>query len=159
MAFDPTRKKNRLRDLLNMPDRGVGRTSGITGILSRLFRKMLMDFGIDIHQWRFLMEEYIRGESKNQMNLRDRTSIRGNLTKEFLNSRMTWKVFCRAMMFLKITEFKIVIIAVSESGRISEHSAIVQYRSHNDEIPESSLLKQVEEEMAAEQSSEQVKKN
>lgn len=121
------RGKDRIRDLLSRPDRGVGATSGITGVLAGLFRKMLLDLGINGYRWSCLMDEYVQIESEahNKNNRRDRTSIRGNLNKEFIRGRMTWKVFCRGMMLLKIRRFGIVIIAEHESGRKTAHSTIV----------------------------------
>lgn len=120
-------KKDKIRDLLSRPDRGVGATSGITGVLAGLFRKMLLDLNINGMRWSHLMDEYVHVESQvhNKNNRRDRVSIRGNLNKEFIRGRMTWKVFCRGMMLLKIRRFGIVIIAEHESGKKSAHSTIV----------------------------------
>jgi hypothetical protein len=121
------RGKDRIRDLLSRPDRGVGATSGITGVLAGMFRQMLLDLNINGMKWSHLMDEYVQVESEvhNKNNRRDRTSIRSNLNKEFIRCRMTWKVFCRGMMLLKIRRFGIVIIAEHENGRKTAHSTIV----------------------------------
>lgn len=130
------RGKERIRDLLSRPDRGVGSTSGITGVLAGLFRKMLLDLNINGMKWSHLMDEYVQVESQihNKDNKRDKTSIRGNLNKEFIRGRMTWKVFCRGLMLLKIRRFGIIIIAEHENGRKTSHSSIVDI-STADQIP------------------------
>lgn len=130
--------RERLRDLLTSPDRGIGKTSGIAGVLSRLFRIMIQDLQITPTRWRVLMDDYVMMQMQHfsaaQNNQRDRTSIRGNMNKEFLRSRMTWKTFCKAMMFFQIRRFKIIIIAEHESGRITEHSAVVDYGTVNKKL-------------------------
>lgn len=134
------RGKDRIQDLLTRPDRGVGSTSGITGVLAGLFRQMLSDLNITPMRWRHLMDEYVQIESvhHNKDNRRDRTSIRGNLNKEFIRTRMTWKVFCRAMMLLKLRRFGIIIVAEHENGRKTVHSKIVDFNTASESAPEDS---------------------
>jgi hypothetical protein len=131
--------REKLRDLLTSSDRGIGKTSGISGILSRLFRIMIRDLHITPTRWRVLMDDYVAAQmqhfSEEQNNKRDRASIRGNMNKEFLRSRMTWKTFCKAMMFFQIRRFKIIIIAEHENGRITEHSAVVEYATAAHKLP------------------------
>lgn len=118
--------------------------TGITGVLTRMFRTIQFDMGVNSYRWNSLMEEYLRLEiagaerrrrekdSRNtdpdkpqidhvELNRRDRTSIRGNLNKEFNRGSMTWKVFCKTLMFLQIKKFQIVIIAEHRGGIQSEH--------------------------------------
>lgn len=139
------RGKNKLRDLLSRPDRGVGATSGITGVLAGLFRKMLQDLNINGMKWSHLMDEYVQIESENNNtnNRRDRASIRGNLNKEFTCGKMTWKVFCRSMMLLKIRRFGIIIVAEHENGKKTAHSTIVDMSVANTTLEDDESLREV----------------
>ncbi len=132
-AKDNLYGKSNMRDLLSRPDRGVGATSGIPGVLAALFRKILMDLNINGMRWSHLMDEYVQQESvhHNKDNRRDRTSIRGNLNKEFWRPRMTWKVFCRGLMLLKARRFAIVVVIDHENKRKTAHSMIVDYNTAN----------------------------
>lgn len=120
------RVKNKLRDLLIYGDRGVGHASGIAGVLSGLFQKILIEREIKPAKWDSLINDYAKAEVSHRDNRRDMASIRGNLNKEFLRPTMTWKVFCKAMMFLHVRRFKIIILAEHEDGKVTEHSAIVE---------------------------------
>lgn len=153
MTWDK-RKDRQLKNQLDGKKFGVGQPSGVTGILVRLFRTMLNDLGINGIKWNRLMEEYLRIElievekkrrqkkglpplvlgEHFEINRRDRTSVRGNVNKEFNRKIMTWKVFCKAMRFFKLRRFKIIILAEHENGRITEHSTIVTFADATQEI-------------------------
>ena len=132
--------KRKLRDLLDSPDRGVGRASGIPAVLSNLFRNMLGENGITPMKWRSLMDDYVQKEAKHYDNRRDRTSIRGNLNKEFGRSRMTWKVFCKAMMFLQVRRFKIYIVAEYDGGVVRQHEYLVSFDTATETPPADGVL-------------------
>jgi hypothetical protein len=137
--FNKTRsRKDRLSDILNRRDRGVGRRSGVVNVLSNLFINMLHDLGMTPAKWRHYMDDYVAGEVQQAANnnRRDRTSIRGNLNKEFIRHRMTWKVFCKAMAFLKLRSFRIVIMAMHQDYKVTEHSFLVDYSTADNPIPE-----------------------
>lgn len=133
------RKKERMRDLLALPDRGVGKTSGIRGVLAKLFRTMLNDFNITQITYNRLLNDYVFVEAKHENNRRDRTSIRGNLNKEFSRPTMTWKVFNKAMMLLQVRRFRITIDVERENGTITSHQAFVDFRTHQDPLPSEGL--------------------
>lgn len=104
--------RNKMGQLLASPDKGVNRTTGVNGVLSRLFRIMLLDNGVNPMRWGVLMHSFIN-DVRNGIpnNKRDQTSIRGNITKEFARPQMTWKVFVKACRFLHIVHLKITIEA------------------------------------------------
>lgn len=104
--------RNKITQLLTDPNKGISRTSGVNGVLSRLFRIMLLDLNINAMRWGVLMHSFIN-DVRNGVpnNKRDQTSIRGNLTKEFARPQMTWKVFCKAMRFLNVTGLQITVVA------------------------------------------------
>lgn len=104
--------RTKINQILGAPDKGVSRTHGLNGILSRLFRQLLMNLNVTPMYWGSLMNDFIK-DVRNGVpnNKRDQTSIRGNLTKEFARTQMTWKVFCKGLRFLQITNIKITIEA------------------------------------------------
>ncbi len=86
------------RDLLNDLDKGVKEARGV---LSVLWRQLLMARSIDGWQWDKLMRDYLADPRNGiQNNSRDRSSARGNLNKELKRDDMTWRVFLKALNFL-----------------------------------------------------------
>lgn len=114
--------KLKMNQLLTAPDKGAGKTPGINGVLSKLFRQLLLDLNVNPMRWGALMSDFIK-DVRNGVpdNRRDQTSIRGNLTKEFARPQMTWKVFMKAMRFLQVSNVKITI-EVTHPGR--EHPTV-----------------------------------
>lgn len=118
--------KNKLTRILTAPDKDIKKTHGANGVLSRLFRQMLLDLNIGPSRFGSLLQEYIL-DPRNGVpnNKKDQTSMRGNLTKEFSRPQMTWKVFCKALRFLQITKIEFVIKAYHRTGRSTIHSTVV----------------------------------
>jgi len=58
-------------------------------------------------------------------NIKDQAIARGNLKKEFEKNRMSWKVFCKALRFLRVVEFKISITVTDKDGAYKEYSQLV----------------------------------
>lgn len=133
-------KRNLLTELLEDPNKGVNKTYGAVGTLSRLFRQMLKDLNISGYQFGLLMSKFL-SDPRNHIpdNKKDQTSNRGNLNKEFQKGTMTWKVFCKAMRFLQIVRFKITLEAVRENGKTTTHVVNVNLEltePENDEFDE-----------------------
>jgi hypothetical protein len=110
--------KNQMANILAKTDKDIGNTSMANGVLSRLFRKMLMTMNVNENRWNLLMHAFLN-DARNGIpqTRKDQTSMRGNLTKEFARPQMTWKVFCKAMMFMQFTRFEVCIIARTASGK------------------------------------------
>ena len=86
------------QDLLNDPDKRVREARGV---LSVLWRQLLMVLNIDGWRWDKLMRKYLADPRNGiQNNSRDRSSARGNLNKELKRDDMTWRVFLKALTFL-----------------------------------------------------------
>lgn len=120
--------KNKLTRILTAPDKDIKKTFGANGVLSRLFRQMLLDLNVGPSRFGSLLQEYIL-DPRNGVpnNKKDQTSMRGNLTKEFSRPQMTWKVFCKALRFLQITKIEFVIKAHHRTGRSTIHSTVVDF--------------------------------
>ena len=103
---------NKMDKILTSRNKDVDKTSGANGVLSRLFRQILLDLDITGSKFGNLLQDYILDSRHGVPNNRkDQTSMRGNLTKEFSRPQMTWKVFCKALRFLQITKIEFVIKA------------------------------------------------
>lgn len=110
--------KNQMANILAKTDKDVGNTYGPNGVLSRLFRKLLLTMNVNENRWNILMHAFLNDPRNGVPNTRkDQTSMRGNLTKEFARPQMTWKVFCKAMMFMQFVHFEVSIIARDKHGR------------------------------------------
>ena len=125
--------KQNMKAVLASPDKGISKTYGANGVLSRLFRQMLHDLNITGPRFGNLLYDYIT-DSRHGVpnNKKDQTSIRGNLTKEFARPQMTWKVLCKALRFLQIVKIDLVIKAYHANGKTSLHSTVVQFGSRKE---------------------------
>lgn len=122
--------KNPMIKLLTAPDKGVSQTSGPNGILARLFRTILFDENITPFKYMDLMDSFTK-ETKSgvPINRVDLTSWRGNITKELSNDRISWKVFCKGLRFLRIIRLEFSLRAIWHDGHISKHSTSVDLSS------------------------------
>lgn len=101
---------------------------GPNGVLSRLWRNMLDDLGINKSgKFDQLLNAYLRdGRNGIPNNRKDITSARGNLVKELTKTQMTWKVFMKAMKFLQLTEIELTITATHANGRKTVHGTKIE---------------------------------
>lgn len=97
-------------------------SGGTHAILASMFRKILHELSINPIRWNHLMNTYLL-DPKNgiKRNNKDQSSARGNLQKELLKEKMTWKVFCKGIRFLNIMKFEIIIRAHHSNGKVTEH--------------------------------------
>lgn len=87
-----------LHDMLMSPNKEI---NVATGILSQLWRMMLVDLNIGPRHWNILMERYLHNPFNGvRDNAQDRTYTRGNLTKELNQRDMSWNVFMKGLRFL-----------------------------------------------------------
>jgi hypothetical protein len=98
-------------------------SGGTNSILASLFRRMLKELDINYSKWNNMMVRYIM-DPRNCIpnNNKDQASARGNLQKELLKEKMSWKVFCKGLRFMAIPKFEIIIKAHHPNGKITEHS-------------------------------------
>lgn len=95
-------------------------------VLSRLFRIILADLKVGPLLWNRLMLRYLN-DSRNNIpnNSKDRSSSRGNLSKELRRTIMTWKVFEKGIRFLGPKWMRITIDLGWPSGRVTTHRVMV----------------------------------
>ncbi len=114
------------QDLLNSDDKGVREARGV---LTVLWRQLLVIRGIDGWQWDKLMRAYLSDPRNGiQNNSRDRSSARGNLNKELKRDDMTWRVFLKALNFLGPVRVIFSVRITWANGETDEVSARLKDR-------------------------------
>lgn len=93
------------------------RSGGTDAALASLFQTMMFNLRINPNQWNLYMRSYVT-DPKNGIpnNNKDQSSAKGNLSKELLKNRMTWKVFCKGLRFINRPKFRIIIEFPDSSG-------------------------------------------
>lgn len=122
-----------LQKFLHHPQKQVG---AARGVLSRLFRLILADLRINHMLWNKLMRRYL-DDPRNGIpnNSKDRSSHRGNLSKELRRAKMTWNVFEKGIRFLGPKWFRITIDMGWESGRVTTHTILVPNQRQGVTLP------------------------
>lgn len=77
-------------------------------ILSSLYRSVLRDLGIEESRFYVLIDKYVN-RSISTEDIKELSSIKGNLKKELMKSVMTWKVFIKGLLVINIAKFDIVV--------------------------------------------------
>lgn len=112
--------------MLQSDDKMVSKTFGVTGVLARLWRIILMDLEINVNTWMQLMVEYVRDrDNRVPNNKRDQSSVQGNLIKELTKSSMSWKIFCKGLRFIRVTKFELSLTLHFRNKRVSNHVVTV----------------------------------
>jgi hypothetical protein len=120
--------RNQLMRILNRTDKGASRAYGSGGVLSRLWAQMLQDLNVNIARWNDYMHSFVTDPRNGIAPIKkEQTSARGNLTKEFGRPHMTWKVFMKALRFLKVVKVEIAIKCHYASGNTSTHGTTVDF--------------------------------
>ena len=100
---------------------------GTRGVLASIFTEMMMGKVKDITTWNALMTRFI-DDPINAVppGKKDRSSARGNLSKELTKNHLSWNVFCnKAMRFLNLVAFKITITAYHQKGIETVHERTI----------------------------------
>jgi hypothetical protein len=120
--------RNQLMRILSRSDKGASRAHGVGGVLSRLWSQILKDRDVNIARWNDYMHSFVTDPRNGIAPTRkDQTSARGNLTKEFSRPQMTWKVFMKALRFLKALKVEIAIKIHYPGGFTSTHGTEVNF--------------------------------
>jgi hypothetical protein len=114
------------QDLLKDPDKGVREARGI---LTGLWRQLLVMRDIDAWRWDKLMRKYL-ADPRNGIrnNSRDLSSARGNLNKELKRDDMTFRVFLKALSFIDPIRVVFSVKVTFANGRTYTVSAKLKDR-------------------------------
>lgn len=115
--------KNQMTKILENPLKHESMARGYGGILAGLFARIIYEMNISVPRWLSLMDAFVTDARNGAQteNQKDRTSMRGNLTKEFSRDQMTWKVFIKGLRFLQIVRFQLTITAYHANGKVTRH--------------------------------------
>lgn len=100
------------------------RTGSVGSNLSRLYRSILHDLGIDPSRYDALMTRYIQ-KAHLDPNRKDKATARAGLSKELLKETMTWKTFVKGLNFLAVVKFDLNISLHHANGKITNHKLSV----------------------------------
>lgn len=119
----------------------------VKGILTRVYKFFMVSFGK--HRtpvWNKLMDQYVNDPSNNISSYRSkRTSIRGNMKREYLGPQLSWPKFCEAMRFARFKKLEIVFIAEDEDGNTMTMRENLDFAS----IPDSDFAEDIVESRVA----------
>lgn len=105
-------------------------TNGHKGVLARLFNLICLNItdnkSFSKNQWDDMLTEYI-DLTEGDLDASKKLNIRSNLNKEFRLPKMTWRVFCKGLRFLKVGSFTIHLTAYREDRSISECETSINF--------------------------------
>jgi hypothetical protein len=119
---DRKKHKYQVEKLLALPDKGISQTRGIGGILARLWRETWQGLNMSPSRFESLLTDYITSANKKLPD--DRVTLhltRGNMRRELEKDTMTFKVFIKAMKFLKVQCLKVIVVLEHATGRKTSH--------------------------------------
>jgi len=98
-------------------------SGGPDAILAALYRKILLELGINNTKFNLLMEKYLN-DHRNMVpqNSFDRSSTRGNLKKELLKLTMSWKAICKGIRFLHVYKFEVRLTLYHQNKQVTSHA-------------------------------------
>lgn len=136
---EPTHDKKALHQILTASSgKSVEPVRGVGGVLAALWRNILIEVPIKPMQFENLLNQFVEHAKRSIPEHRvSRHFTRGNLRREFSNPTMTFKVFIKAMRFLKIKHITICVELQHSSGRKTIHSTAVDLGdAHLDDLVE-----------------------
>lgn len=94
-------------DILSDTDKGVKEARGVLAVIFRQFLKIR---GITGYTWERLMTTWLDDPSNGvEANSRARSTARGNLNSALRRPDMTWRVFMRALEFLRAARVDFIV--------------------------------------------------
>ncbi len=113
----------KMEDLLARGDKGHNTARGI---LSKIFRQLLLELNITPIMFNKLLNQYLK-DPRNRVSKtsKGRSSTRGNISKELRKSRMTWANFEKGIRFLNPVKATFHIRLEWKNGRTTNHSITI----------------------------------
>lgn len=97
----------------------VSYDNSVDSVLAELFNVICLDttdgVGINESDWNRMLDEYVDKYHATSDPVK-RQSTRSNYKKKFRSGKMTWKVFCKALQFLKVQQVNFSMEAIREDG-------------------------------------------
>jgi hypothetical protein len=121
------RKQRPIQQIMDDPNKGVSKTYGAWGLLSKLWRIILRDNHMNGYRFNVFMDRFLK-DPKNQTKKNadgEHFDNRGNLNKEFSNPTMSWKVFTKCLKFIQANKVRVTVEIEHPDGHISMHRTMV----------------------------------
>ena len=106
-------------------------TGGIGSILSRLYRTILNDIGMEAGRYDALMQRYIL-KALQSANRNERAEARMGLSKELLKESMTWKTYIKGIEFLNVEKMELDLLLNYDENKVSRHILMVPCEEFSD---------------------------
>jgi len=103
-------------------------------VLASLYRSILHDLQIKLYRFDQLLVNYVAVMHRSATNIKDRTSVKSNLYKELLKSKITFKVFMKGLRVLNIKKFDLVVRLHHANGTITTHEKSVVLEEDDTEV-------------------------
>lgn len=121
-------RKNSVEYILSEPDKRANETDGPGGLLATLFRNVLATLEITPARWSKRMQEHFDEAAKlNYSTRKDLSGVRANINSALLGDHMTWRSFCKGMVFLRLSKMRVTIEFSRGSGKVHSTSIEVDF--------------------------------
>lgn len=107
------------------------KNTGPLSVLSAILRELMLELNLrELSVWEQYVSRFVNDPINGIPNAERgqrpaMNSARGNLRKELLTDKISFRVFCKGMRFLDFQSFEFKVIAHSKSGRVYEKSKLV----------------------------------
>lgn len=123
---DSNDKKTLHQILTSSSGKAVEPVRGIGGVLAGLWRNILIDLPVKPMQFEVFLNDFVEHAKRSVPESRvSKHFTRGNLRREFSKPTMTFKVFIKAMRFLKIKHITINVELKHSNGKRTIHQTAV----------------------------------
>ncbi len=92
--------------------------------LSDFFHNLLNDLGIDLGKFDRLLSSYMV-RAQIPITTKNRTHLRGNLKKELLGPKLSWRSLVKGFNFLCVVKFELRVQMFLKNNPPSEHNRVV----------------------------------
>lgn len=107
--------------------------------LSLFLSGIFDDLNINLEYFDRLMTSYM-ARSRIPITISNRTHVRGNLKKELLGFKLTWRSFIKALNFIRVTRFEMRMHVFLKRGGDSIHTRVIVLNDEEDFPDEPELL-------------------
>lgn len=111
-------------DLTEPVDFVLGQDGKMRNQVSLFFHQILHELGINPGKFEKLLNGYMV-RARIPVTAVNRTHVRGNLKKELLGPKMSWKSFIKGIFFLSISRFDITAELTMRADVVSKHTRTI----------------------------------
>lgn len=110
---------NQMIEIINDADKKISHTSGVNGILARLWRIMLRNENVTGPKWLQNLADFMSDSRSGQGTTTPHSH--GNYTKQFSKPEMTFKSLIRGLRIMKVRRVTFYMECEHDDGHVSYH--------------------------------------